>query len=113
MLALNQWTLTGDWSVRDESAVLQEAPGSIEYRFMARDLNLVLGPPDGGPARFTVSLDGEPPGEDHGLGADEAGDGTLDEPRMYQLVRLRGGGERTFGITFHDPGVRAYVFTFG
>ena len=33
---------------------------------------------------------------------------------MYQLVRQRGGAaERTFEITFADPAVRAYVFTFG
>jgi hypothetical protein len=33
---------------------------------------------------------------------------------MYQLVRQRGGAaERAFEITFLDPGVRAYVFTFG
>ena len=44
-LALNQWALNGDWSVREEAAVLQAAPGSIAYRFQARDLNLVLEPP--------------------------------------------------------------------
>jgi len=113
MLALNQWNLTGDWSVGDEAAVLDAAPGSIAYRFEARDLNLVLVPPDAGPARFTVRLDGDPPGDDHGLDADAAGEGTLDERRMYQLIRRQGGGERTFEITFHEPGVRAYVFTFG
>jgi hypothetical protein len=33
---------------------------------------------------------------------------------MYQLVRQpRGAAERAFEITFLDPGVRAYVFTFG
>jgi hypothetical protein len=33
---------------------------------------------------------------------------------MYQLVRQPGAvAERTFEITFLDPGVRAYVFTFG
>jgi hypothetical protein len=33
---------------------------------------------------------------------------------MYQLVRRRGAdAERAFEITFLDPGVRAYVFTFG
>jgi hypothetical protein len=33
---------------------------------------------------------------------------------MYQLVRQRGRiRERTFEMTFLDPGVRAYVFTFG
>jgi hypothetical protein len=43
--ALNHWALTGDWSVSDEAAALQDAPGSITYRFQARDLNLVLAPP--------------------------------------------------------------------
>ena len=33
---------------------------------------------------------------------------------MYQLIRRRGAiAQRTFEITFLDPGVRAYVFTFG
>jgi hypothetical protein len=32
---------------------------------------------------------------------------------MYQLVRQQGTSARTFEITFLDPGVRAYVFTFG
>ena len=84
-------------------------------RFQARDLNLVLAPPtSGAPVRFTVRLDGQPPGDDHGLDVNELGEGTVDEPRMYQLVRQRrGAAERTFEITFLDPGVRAYVFTFG
>ena len=33
---------------------------------------------------------------------------------LYQLVRQRSGvTEHTFEITFVDPGVHAYVFTFG
>jgi len=111
-LALNQWALAGDWSVGEEAAVLDAAPGSLAYRFQARDLNLVLAPP-GAPVRFSVRLDGEPPGDAHGLDVDESGEGTVSEPRMYQLVRQRGGAARTFEITFSDPGVRAYVFTFG
>ena len=114
-LALNHWALSGDWAVGEESAVLGAARGSVTFRFHARDLNLVLTPPTAGaPVRFTVLLDGQPPGDDHGLDINELGEGTVDEPRMYQLVRHRGGGaERDFEITFLDPGVRAYVFTFG
>ncbi len=114
-LALNQWALTGDWSVGDEDAVLEAAAGSIAYRFEARDLNLVLAPPaSGAPVRFAVRLDGRPPGDAHGVDVDESGDGTVSEPRMYQLVRQRGTvGQRAFEITFLEPGVRAYVFTFG
>jgi thiol-disulfide isomerase/thioredoxin len=114
-LALNQWALAGDWSVGDEAAVLEAAGGSIGYRFQARDLNLVLAPPASGtPARFAVKLDGQPPGDAHGLDVDESGEGAVAEPRMYQLVRQPGAvAERDFEIMFLDPGVRAYVFTFG
>ena len=109
-LELNDWALAGEWSVGDEDAVLESAPGSIAYRFQARDLNLVLA---GRGARFEVRLDGQPPGDDRGLDVDASGRGTLSEPRMYQLVRQRDAAARTFEITFLDPGARAYVFTFG
>jgi thiol-disulfide isomerase/thioredoxin len=114
-LALNHWALSGDWAVEEESAVLNAAGGTVTFRFHARDLNLVLAPPtSGAPVRFTVLLDGRPPGDDHGLDINELGEGTVEEPRMYQLVRQRGrAAERTFQITFLAPGVRAYVFTFG
>jgi thiol-disulfide isomerase/thioredoxin len=102
--------LEGEWTVDDESARLDSAPGSIAFRFEARDLNLVLG---GGPARFTVRLDGEPPGDDHGLDVDASGAGALAEPRMYQLVRQRTTCQRTFEIAFDGAGASAYVFTFG
>jgi thiol-disulfide isomerase/thioredoxin len=113
-LELNEWTLSGSWSVGEESAVLDTGGGSIAYRFEGRDLNLVLTPPPGGAAPFTVRLDGQPPGDDHGIDVDESGAGVLDEPRMYQLVRRRGPiRQRSAEITFDEPGVGAYVFTFG
>ena len=78
-LALNQWALSGEWSVRDEAAELEAADGSIAYRFQARDLNLVLEPPaSGAPVRFSVRLDGQPPGDAHGLDVDDSGEGTRD-----------------------------------
>ena len=114
-LTLNHWALEGAWSVGAEAAVLESAPGSLRYRFRARDVNLVLAPPAAGaPVRFSVRLDGRAPGDAHGVDVDAAGEGTIAEPRMYQIVRQRTGvAERDFEITFLDPGVRAYVFTFG
>jgi thiol-disulfide isomerase/thioredoxin len=114
-LALNQWTLTGAWTVEEEFAVLDERAGSIAYRFEARDLNLVLAPPAGGKAaRFTVLLDSEPVEEDGGVDVDDSGVGVVTEPRMYQLVRQRARVRpRTFEMRFEGPGARAYVFTFG
>ncbi|HET9737283.1 MAG TPA: hypothetical protein VFP78_04110 [Solirubrobacteraceae bacterium] len=110
-VALNQWALSGEWTVGEEAAVLGAAGGSLAYRFQARDVNLVLAAD--APVGFTVSLDAEPPGDAHGVDVDASGAGTLSEPRMYQLVRRRPAGERTFEITFDGPGVHAYVFTFG
>lgn len=114
-LAINQWTLTGRWTVHDESAQLDKAGGSIVYRFRGRDLHLVLGPGSNGkPVRFRVTIDGKPPGVDHGMDTDADGNGTVDSQRLYQLVRQASGtGERLFEITFLDPGVQAYAFTFG
>jgi cytochrome c biogenesis protein CcdA/thiol-disulfide isomerase/thioredoxin len=114
-LSLNQWGLSGSWKVGAESAVLQTAPGKIVFRFHARDLHLVLGPAkDGKPVRFTVKLDGTPPGEDHGSDTGASGAGTVQEHRLYQLIRQKGPVEdRTFEIEFLDPGVQAFAFTFG
>jgi cytochrome c biogenesis protein CcdA/thiol-disulfide isomerase/thioredoxin len=114
-LSLNQWGLAGSWTVGAESAVLQRAPGKIVFRFHARDLHLVLGlSKDGKPVRFTVKLDGTPPGEDHGSDTDANGAGTVQEHRLYQLIRQKGTVEdRTFEIEFLEPGVQAFAFTFG
>jgi cytochrome c biogenesis protein CcdA/thiol-disulfide isomerase/thioredoxin len=114
-LTLNQWALGGSWKVGAESAVLDSAPGKIVFRFHARDLHLVLGPTKNGkPIRFKVTLDGTPPGDDHGSDTDAAGSGTVQGHRLYQLIRQKGAVEdRTFGIEFLDPGVQAFAFTFG
>lgn len=85
------------------------------FRFHARDLHLVLGPTkDGKPIRFRVTLDGTPPGDDRGVDVDSNGNGTVQEHRLYQLIRQKGPVEdRTFTIEFLDPGVQAFAFTFG
>jgi thiol-disulfide isomerase/thioredoxin len=114
-LHLNRWALAGNWTVGRQAAVLNASGGRIAHRFHARDLHLVMSPaPDGRPVRFNVLLDGDPPGADRGDDADERGEGTVTEPRLYQLIRQRGRvAERTFEITFPEAGVHAYVFTFG
>ncbi|SFI75907.1 Thiol-disulfide isomerase or thioredoxin [Paraburkholderia megapolitana] len=114
-LALNDWGLAGTWKVGAEHAVLAAASGRIIFRFHARDLHLVLGPGnDGKPVRFRVSIDDAAPGEAHGVDVSADGSGTVTEQRLYQLVRQTGHiQDHTFSIEFLDPGVEAYVFTFG
>ena len=112
---LNRWGLSGNWTVDAEQATLNRAGGGIAYRFRARDLHLVLGPgADGKPVRFRVTVDGKAPGASHGTDTDADGNGTVTQTRLYQLVRQSGEvGEHTFDIRFLDPGVQAFVFTFG
>lgn len=112
---LNEWSLGGNWTVGAERTTLNRAGGSIAYRFTARDLHLVLAPrADGTRVRFQVRIDGRAPGENHGSDTDSAGNGTVTETRLYQLVRQSGGvKEHVFEIRFLDAGVGAFAFTFG
>jgi cytochrome c biogenesis protein CcdA/thiol-disulfide isomerase/thioredoxin len=114
-LARNQWALAGTWLDSSQIATLGSPTGSIEYRFHARDLHLVLGPAKGGkPVRFRITIDGKPPGADHGVDTDANGNGAVKENRLYQLIRQRNAiQDRTFRIEFLDPGVQAFAFTFG
>jgi thiol-disulfide isomerase/thioredoxin len=113
-LRLNQWALTGEWTIGRENVALDQAGGSIAYRFHARDAHLVLSRASREPIPFRVLLDGEAPGASHGVDVDEDGNGVLREGRLYQLVRQPDAiGDRTLQITFLEPGAEAYVFTFG
>jgi thiol-disulfide isomerase/thioredoxin len=114
-LRLNQWALSGDWTVESRASVLNEEGGRIAVRFHARDVHLVMSPGARSTSvPFHVLIDGEPPGDAHGLDVDEQGRGTLSQQRLYQLIRQRASiNDRTFEITFLAPGVEAYAFTFG
>ena len=114
-LSLNQWGLTGNWTVKEGAAVLNEANGKIVYRFHARDVNLIMGvPPGSQPVHFTVNVDGKAPGDAHGTDVDAQGNGTAGRQRTYQLVREQSRiTDREFEIQFDGPGVEGFCFTFG
>lgn len=111
----NEWGLAGTWADHEHVAVLKAAGGKIVFRFYARDLHLVLGPgADGKPVRYRVTIDGQEPGENHGVDADAQGNGVVTDHRLYQLVRQKGPvADHVFTIEFEDPGVQAFSFTFG
>jgi thiol-disulfide isomerase/thioredoxin len=113
-LRFNQWALAGEWTIGRESVVLDQAGGSIAYRFHARDVHLVLSPGAREPIPFRVLLDGEAPGQSQGEDVNEDGNGLLRDGRLYQLVREHNAvRDRTLEITFLEPGAAAYAFTFG
>ncbi|MDI3558992.1 cytochrome c biogenesis protein DipZ [Bradyrhizobium sp. Arg816] len=112
---LNDWSLTGNWTVGPERGQLNAPDGSIVYRFHARDLHLVLGPAtEGASIRFRVTIDGKPPGAAHGMDTDADGNGVVTTQRLYQLIRTPDAvTDHTFEIRFLDAGLQAYAFTFG
>ena len=114
-LSLNDWALSGSWTIGRQAAVLDDANGKVVYRFRARDLNLVMAPPARGTGvRFRVLIDGHSPGPASGADIDDQGYGTVSEARMYQLIRQSGKiADRECVIEFLSSGVSVYDFTFG
>jgi hypothetical protein len=114
-LKLNQWALTGNWTLENEAVVLNHGNGRIAYQVHARDAHLVMGPVAPGTSiDFQVLIDGQPPSAAHGFDVDEQGRGTLNYQRLYQLVRQQLPiGDRRFEIEFLSSGAAGYAFTFG
>ena len=119
-LRLNEWDLSGDWTVARHAAVLGAAGGAISFAFHARDANLVMGPGSavGGTAvggiPFRVLLDGRPVDDARGTDVLADSTGVVNTPGTYQLVRQHGPIEdRVLTLEFDAPGVEAYCFTFG
>jgi cytochrome c biogenesis protein CcdA/thiol-disulfide isomerase/thioredoxin len=113
-LSLNDWSLGGSWVDQRQSARSLAAGATISFRFHARDLHLVLGSASGKPIRFRVTLDGQAPGDNAGVDVKADGSGVVTGQQLYQLIRQKASvTDRTFTITFLDPGVEAFSFTFG
>ncbi|HME38449.1 MAG TPA: redoxin domain-containing protein [Steroidobacteraceae bacterium] len=114
-VSLNEWALSGSWTMARQAAVLDAVNGKIVYRFHARDLNLVMAPSVlGTPVRFRVLIDGHSPGPASGADIDEEGYGSVSEARMYQLIRQPGRiADQECVIEFFSSGVSVYDFTFG
>lgn len=114
-LELNEWALSGEWTVRKDAVALSKPDGRVAYRFHARDLNLVMSPSGGASSvKIRVTIDGQPPGPSHGVDVDEQGYGTLTEQRMYSLVRQSGQiTDRKFEIEFWGEGAEVFAFSFG
>jgi hypothetical protein len=114
-MKLNTWALAGDWTMTREFSASNQASGKVAFRFHARDVHVVMGPATRGSSlRYRVTIDGQAPGAAHGVDVDEKGFGSLDQPRMYQLIRQSGSiADRRVEIEFLDAGAQLFCFTFG
>jgi hypothetical protein len=94
-LSLNEWALAGEWTIGGQATILNGARGRLAYRFHARDLHLVMGPATrGATVRFSVSIDGRPPGPARGLDVDEHGNGAVGKVRLGKMLAGDTGPER-------------------
>lgn len=115
--ATNVFYLDGDWEISREWAAPRSKDATLLFRIKASQVNLVMDA-DGRMKRMRVGLDGGPLKDDE-LGADAKREGDaatveVNEGRMYELVDARGKyGERELRLTFPDPGIKLYAFTFG
>ena len=114
-LKLNQWALSGDWTVEREGIKLNQPNGKLFFRFHARDLHLVMKSIDlDRPINCQIRLAGQAPGLSHGIDVGSDGQGTVIRPRLYQLLRRTNPlTDQTFEIQFFGASVEAYGLTFG
>ncbi len=110
--ALNQWGLSGNWTVGREHAALNETGGGIVYRFHARDLLWCWGRRQ--TATGPLSRHRRRQARRRSRMDADAGEKVAYQPAVLPVDPSKGPiADRTFEIRFLDPGVEAYAFTFG
>ena len=107
------FTWEGDWQSERQYVELKSGPGSIVIPFHAGEVNLVMQPGRSGKAAVTVLLDGKPNCEARGADVGSDGVARYDRSGMIRLVKHAPPGKHVLTLRSSDPGVRAYVFTFG
>lgn len=105
--------LEGDWRSQRQYVELRNGTGKIVLPFTAGEVNLVVQPGPSGKAAVTVLLDGKPVGEARGADVGPDGVARFDRSGIIRLVARASGGKHVLTLIASDPGVQAYVFTFG
>jgi hypothetical protein len=107
------FSLAGDWQSRREYLELRKGTGKIVLPFTAGEVNLVMQPGLSGRAAVTVLLDGKPIGAERGADVGSDGVAHVDRSGMIRLVSRAPRRKHVLTLIASDPGVRAFVFTFG
>lgn len=106
-------TLEGDWQSRPQYLELRKGMGTIVLPFRAGEVNLVMQPGPSGHASVTVLLDGKPVADARGADVGPDGVARVDRAGIMRLVDGAPIGTHVLTLITSDPGVRAFVFTFG
>ena len=106
-------TTEGDWRSGRQYIELRKGTGKIVLPFTAGEVNLVVQPGPSGEAAVTVLLDGKPVADARGADVGPDGVARFDRSGMIRLVDRAPRGKHVLTLVTSDPGVRAFVFTFG
>jgi hypothetical protein len=103
----------GNWQSSRQYLELQNGTGKIVLPLTAGEVNMVMQPGASGTAAVTVILDGKPIGEARGADVGADGVARFDRSGMIRLVARAPRRKHVLTLVSSDPGLRAYVFTFG
>jgi hypothetical protein len=106
-------TLDGEWQSARQYVELRKGTGRIVLPFTAGEVNLVVQPGRSGHAAVTVLLDGKPIGDARGTDVGPDGVARFDRSGMIRLVARAPKQRHVLTLLSSDPGLRAFVFTFG
>lgn len=106
-------TLKGEWHTDRQYVELKRGNGEIILPFTGGEVNLVMQPALSGRAAVSVLLDGKPVGESRGVDVGADGVVRFDRSGMFRLVAGAPRRRHVLTLSSSDPGLRAYVFTFG
>jgi thiol-disulfide isomerase/thioredoxin len=111
--ALNVFYFSGAWELDKDCAMPREGGAAITYRVRAAKVHMVLSG-GGETKKIRVTVDGRPlSANERGADVDADSVVTVNDGRMYDLVDGRGDyGEKLLELTFLDPDVKCYAFTF-
>lgn len=104
----NEMAYEGDWNVMEEYANPQHG-AKLHLNFDAQEVFLVMRT-KGVPAKITVYIDNRL----QYFGNDNIGGAvTVDEDKLYKLIKLPSPGKHNLRIEFQDSNTELYAFTFG
>jgi len=111
-LPLNNWALSGKWSVGKERIIAEASGAKLSFHFTSGKVFIVLGTKDGAPVAATIKLNGNAPGINSGKDA-PGGKLTVSSHALYEIIDQKSVQEGTLEITTQRGGLEAYAFTFG
>jgi thiol-disulfide isomerase/thioredoxin len=101
-LALDKWSLTGNWIVYAEKIVAASPNATVNLHYSAKAVYAVMGSHNGLPIHVIIMINGKP-----------HGDIVVKDNRLYTLIQTQNAQENQLSLIAKTAGLEVYTFTFG